>query len=84
MASIRTRTGRNGRESFTVLWRDQDGRQKGRSFPDRSDAEEFLTVLDSTPLGQQPVWRGDVAQIAAEAASSAGDDRRVRPRVAGR
>ena len=55
-----------------MLWRDQDGRQKGRSFPDRSDAEEFLTVLDSTPLGQQPVWRGDVAQIAAEAPAAPG------------
>jgi hypothetical protein len=41
---------RNGRTTYQVRWRDPAGRQRKRSFRRKSDADRFLTSVESSKL----------------------------------
>lgn len=49
MASVEKRT-RDGRTSWQARWRDPAGRQRKRTFPRKSDAEQYLTGVEHSVL----------------------------------
>jgi integrase len=50
MASTEKRRGRDGKATWQARWRDPDGRQRKRTFARKSDAERFLTGIESDKL----------------------------------
>ena len=61
MGAIARATHRSGRQVWQARWRDPAGRQRGKNFDRKVDAEQYLLAMETDKLRGRytdPAWPG--------------------------